>query len=534
MKKIYSVALLGAGALAALLVRSEPEPVCAQEPKWDGVAAAYKSEVQPLLAKFCQRCHSGLHPEADIDLKHFATLDEVRRAPRVWQKVLEMLDSGQMPPKDAKPPSDAERTKLQGWVRGYLKLEARALAGDPGRVTLRRVSNAEYTYTLRDLTGVASLQPAREFPVDGAAGEGFTNTGDALAMSPALFTKYLDAAKRVAKHAVLLPDGIRFSAATTRQDWTNEVLAEIRGIYGVYSDSTASSQVKLQGLVWDTKQGGRLPVEKYLAATLAERDAINSGQKSLEAVAKARGLSSKYLGIVWQSLNSRESSLLLDDLRTRWRQAKPEDAGALAVEISRWQNALWKFNSVGHLGKVGGPKAWMTPTDLLVAKHEARVKIPAAQTDDVTLYLVASDAGDGNEHDFVVWQEPKFVAPGKPDILLKDIRGTTHALAALRAELFADTAKYLLAADEAANTDGKPNLEAIAKAHAIEPAALAAWLDYLGMGSAPAKIEGHFIKKLPSHPVHKFIHGWGVSEIPACRRQFLRRTRPHPRQHEAA
>ena len=32
------------------------------------------------------------------------------------------------------------------------------------------------------------LDPAREFPADSAAGEGFTNTGNALVMSPALVT----------------------------------------------------------------------------------------------------------------------------------------------------------------------------------------------------------------------------------------------------------------------------------------------------------------------------------------------------------
>ena len=70
---------------------------------------------------------------------------------------------------------------------------ARERAGDPGPVVLRRLSNAEYTYTVQDLTGVDSLQPAREFPVDGAAGEGFMNTGQALVMSASLLTKYLDA-----------------------------------------------------------------------------------------------------------------------------------------------------------------------------------------------------------------------------------------------------------------------------------------------------------------------------------------------------
>src|SRR6476469_1183934 len=108
---------------------------------------------------------------------------------------------------------------------------ALAGAGDPGPVVLRRLSNAEYTYTIRDLTGV-DLQPAREFPADGAAGEGFTNAAEALSdISPALFAKYLNAAKAIADHAVLLPDGFRFSPADTRRDWTDEATAALRRFY---------------------------------------------------------------------------------------------------------------------------------------------------------------------------------------------------------------------------------------------------------------------------------------------------------------
>ena len=74
-------------------------------------------------------------------------------------------------------------------------------AGDPGPVVLRRLSNAEYTASLRDLTGVATLDPGKEFPVDGAAGEGFTNVGQALVMSPEMVDKYLDAATIRAFHS---------------------------------------------------------------------------------------------------------------------------------------------------------------------------------------------------------------------------------------------------------------------------------------------------------------------------------------------
>ena len=94
---------------------------------------------------------------------------------------------------------------MNEWVHEWLKRAALANAGDPGPVILRRLSNAEYDYTIQDLTGVDSLNPTREFPVDGAAGEGFTNSGAAQGMSPALMTKYLDAAHEVARHVVLLP-----------------------------------------------------------------------------------------------------------------------------------------------------------------------------------------------------------------------------------------------------------------------------------------------------------------------------------------
>ena len=59
-------------------------------------------------------------------------------------------------------------------------------------------------------------------------------------MSPALLTKYLDAAKKVADHAVLLPDGFRFSPGTTRRDWTDEMLAQIRGFYREFTDAGAA------------------------------------------------------------------------------------------------------------------------------------------------------------------------------------------------------------------------------------------------------------------------------------------------------
>jgi len=186
-----------------------------QPASFDTLGAEYKRDVRPLLGRFCLECHSSKQKEGELDLQRFEALAEVRRGTKVWLKVVEMLDNCEMPPKDSAQLSRQQRKELRGWVERYLHAEALASAGDPGPVVLRRLTNAEYTYTIHDLTGVA-LNPAREFPTEGAAGEGFTNTGNALVMSQGLLRKYLDAGKAIAAHAVLLPDGFRFSPHTTR------------------------------------------------------------------------------------------------------------------------------------------------------------------------------------------------------------------------------------------------------------------------------------------------------------------------------
>ena len=225
--------------------------------------------VVPLVKHYCQECHDGEVKEGDVDLSGVSSLDAVRSQVKVWQRVAEMVASGQMPPPETDQPSDEERAEIGQWLHDFLKAEARALAGDPGRVVLRRLNNAEYTYSVRDLTSVDSLDPAREFPADGGAGEGFTNTGQSLVMSPALVTKYLDAAKAVAAHAVLLPDGFRFSEGDTRRDWTDEALARIRGFYGRFTQpldqaADAANTVIAPGVVVDAGHEGFLPIEKYL------------------------------------------------------------------------------------------------------------------------------------------------------------------------------------------------------------------------------------------------------------------------------
>lgn len=447
-------------------------------------AQTFEQSVRPLVKQYCFQCHSTEKHKGDIDLEKFTSLSEVLNHPEPWERVFEELSMGEMPPKEKPQPANEERARMLTWVDEALEKAATRRAGDPGPVLLRRLNNAEYTYTIRDLTGVEALDPAAEFPADSAAGEGFMNTGSTLVMSPPLVTKYLDAGKLIASHAVLLPDGIRFSAKTTRRDWTDEILGNIRAFYGHFTEAGGEDFVTQQGIALDRTKGGCLPLTKYLAASLEVRDTA----KSPADVASERGLSAKYLGRLTTLLQSNRPSPLLDRLRAHWRVAKVDDVPALAAEIAEWQKALWKFNNVGHIGLAGGPGKWMEPASPLVERQELRIKLAAPpHGDEVVVYLAASNAGDGRAGDVVVWQQPRLIIPGRPPILLRDLRDYIAELQ------LTSLAEPLLAGI----TPGLPSPENSAPSRwGLDPALFGKWPDGSAVDAASLCVQAPFVLEM--------------------------------------
>jgi len=124
------------------------------------VDVAFDKQIRPLLVKAC-----GKSPkDNDLDLTNFTTAKAILAKPKILADIAERLSAGDMPPKDAPQPSEAERKQLLDWIRAALDAEAAARAGGPGPVTLRRLSNAEYDNAIRDLTGVDLGTPARQRP----------------------------------------------------------------------------------------------------------------------------------------------------------------------------------------------------------------------------------------------------------------------------------------------------------------------------------------------------------------------------------
>ncbi|MDA1016200.1 MAG: DUF1592 domain-containing protein [Planctomycetota bacterium] len=271
----------------------------------------FATTVQPFLRANCFHCHGTDRQEAKLNLSGYLSMEQVAKAHQIWEIVLERLHANEMPPKSAKPqPTLAQRKAVIDWIHAVREFEATRNAGDPGLVPARRLRNAEYNYTIRDLTGV-DIRPTRTFPIDPANAAGFDNSGESLTMSPALLKKYLDAARSVVDHLVLKPDGFAFAphpvvTATDRDKYC------VKRIVRFYE---------------------RQPIDSadYFFAAWQHRHRPDGVRLTLEEVAAANGISSKYLKTVWLLLTDAVDNVgPIAQLRAMWRKL-PSDPSDVAV-----------------------------------------------------------------------------------------------------------------------------------------------------------------------------------------------------------
>ncbi len=263
----------------------------------------FEQTVRPFVAKYCVGCHSGANPAAQFDLKQYSTMETVTRDYPRWALVMQRLTAREMPPKPVPPPPAEARQQVIDWIQAVRAAEVRRNAGDPGLVLARRLSNAEYNYTIRDLTG-QDIQPTREFPVDPANPEGFDNSGESLTMSSALLNKYLQAARGVADHMVLTPDGIDFAPYPMLVETDREKYA-IQRIVNFYFRQPTDYADYFQA-----------------AWRFQYRAALGKPNVTLAAIAAETKVSPKYLPLIWQILVDMDKDAVgpIARLRTMFRE----------------------------------------------------------------------------------------------------------------------------------------------------------------------------------------------------------------------
>jgi hypothetical protein len=268
----------------------------------------FEQTVRPFVGKYCVTCHSGKMAPAQFDLKSYTSVDMVTDDFPRWALLAERLKAQEMPPKPMPRPPASESQQVIDWVAAVRAQEIKKAAGDPGVVLARRLSNAEYDYTIRDLTG-EDMQVAKEFPVDPANQAGFDNSGESLTMSPALLNKYLKAAREVADHAVLKPDGIDFAPYPMLVDTDREKYA-IQRILSFYAAQPTDYADYFEA-AWQYRY----------------RIALKKPHATLAATAVAEKLSPKYLPMVWQILHDQNAVGPVLKLQKMWL-ALPAPAAA--------------------------------------------------------------------------------------------------------------------------------------------------------------------------------------------------------------
>jgi hypothetical protein len=175
----------------------------------DEAPPTFAKDVLPFLKAHCFHCHGTEdgNNKADLTLSKYTDDLSVQQDRKVWDNVLHMLRTGEMPPMERKRPPAAEIEAVTTAIEGVLANLDCSKTTNVGRVTVRRLNRVEYNNTIRDLLGV-DFQPAADFPQDDV-GYGFDNIGDVLSTTPLLFERYLAAAETVLQKVITVPETVQ-------------------------------------------------------------------------------------------------------------------------------------------------------------------------------------------------------------------------------------------------------------------------------------------------------------------------------------
>ena len=361
-----------------------------------------------ILEANCLDCHSGDQPEAALAFDRLLAAPDLTGDFRVWQAVREQIEAGRMPPREAGELAAADRETVLAWLAPGLRAAIEANAGDPGSVTLRRLTNAEYDATIRDLTGI-DFGLGREFEPDGGGGEGFANTGDVLFVNPGQFDRYLSAARRIADHAAILPGtGIVFHSERVGSRGPEPLRDQAQQTIYFWYQKAAAPHVPADGA--DLREAD------YMLACWKHAHRELTGAGSLDQLADAAGLARHYLANWWAFLQAEEpASRYLDLTRLAWRRLPAPDPAAPQEVPAPVAASLRAIQAQRRSWYVRNPdlywgSAQRVQQDADSLRGDYPVFVTTAGADRV--HLVVGDAADGSDGDTVRLSDLKIELAG--------------------------------------------------------------------------------------------------------------------------
>ena len=296
-----------------------------------------------LFEAYCFDCHNNDAAEAGVNLEKLSADADFGRAFKDWEKVTRMLRDGKMPPEEMPQPSEAERAAMIQAIDQGLDQYIAAHAGDPGPVVMRRLTSAEYAYTIEDLTGL-QLNVAEGFVSDAAGGEGFTNVGGAQFMQDSTLERYLEAAKTVASHAVIGAGPLEFFADPGQTGRELSAITRIQQIYREHGFRTAAGEgAEPFGL-------DLYPRALFVAWQYHFREKLGLRETTITDLANREDISARLCSHVWDVVNRDRLPFPLSSIVSQWREVPPppdaseSDARSLFEDlgyvIREWQGML--------------------------------------------------------------------------------------------------------------------------------------------------------------------------------------------------
>ncbi|MDA8633437.1 DUF1587 domain-containing protein, partial [Verrucomicrobiales bacterium] len=120
------------------------------------------------LSNYCLDCHDALTEKGSVNLEDLSFQVTNIQEAELWQKVLNTMNSGEMPPEEKKQPEQSEKADFLDALAQTMVDARRSLADTGGEITMRRLNRREYQNSMASLLGfkpdVSSL------PADGGAG----------------------------------------------------------------------------------------------------------------------------------------------------------------------------------------------------------------------------------------------------------------------------------------------------------------------------------------------------------------------------
>ena len=226
MQKITAILILALGSCVAPGLQAEGD--------------AFSKLIRPAFAKNCFKCHGeGPKVKGKVNLLGLKSAADLTKNPELLEKIIEALDSGEMPPEKAPPLAAEARQRLVTQLKAILS-QAVDSQKSVARTPIRRMNRFQYNNAVKDLfqlkvevfplpekmmrdhgyfkpetgkmeekvrvgsrpLGKSQLIEPRlagvpPFPQDLRAEHGFDNRGDHLSLSPLLMESFLKLSRAI-------------------------------------------------------------------------------------------------------------------------------------------------------------------------------------------------------------------------------------------------------------------------------------------------------------------------------------------------